>query len=65
MLTTLRELQDLFELRPLRDLDGMHRLTAMPRHGYGQSYWFSDYRFSTPEDTMRSPDLYGPRGPCC
>jgi hypothetical protein len=46
---TLRELQKFFDLRPLRDLDGMYRLIATPRHEYGQAFWFSAYRF------LRSP----------
>ena len=52
-----------FDTRPMRDLDGKFRLTATPRNGYGQAFWFSDYRYSTAEAAMRSPDLYGPRGP--
>jgi hypothetical protein len=56
-------LDEIFDLCPLRDLDGMYVLTAVPRHGYGQAFWFSDYRFPTPEQAMRSPDLRGPRGP--
>src|SRR3954451_16355460 len=42
----------------------MFRLTATRRHDhdYGQPFWFSDYRFSSPEDAMRSPDLFGRRG---
>jgi hypothetical protein len=26
-------------------------------------HWFSDYRYTTPEAAMDSPDLCGPRGP--
>ena len=65
MAKTLRELQEIFDLQALRDLDGMYRLIATPLHGYGQPYWSSNYRFPTPEDAMRSPDLCGPRGPVC
>ena len=63
--TTLRQLQEIFDLRALSDADGMFRLTATPRHGRGQSFWFSDFRFPTPDDAMRSPDLTGARGPSC
>jgi hypothetical protein len=63
MRKTLRELQDVFDIRPIRDRDGRYQLVATPRHGYGQPFWFSDYRFTDPVDAMRSPDLYGPRGP--
>jgi hypothetical protein len=62
---TLKELQEVFDLRAQVDLDGMFRLTATPRHDYGQPFWFSDYRFPTFEDAMRSPDLLSPRGPAC
>lgn len=54
-----------FHLRPMRDLDGKFCLTATPRSGYGQPFWFSDYRFPTIQEAMHSPDLYGPRGPSC
>ena len=57
-------LEEIYDLRPLRDLDGMYVLTAVPRHEHGQAFWFSDYRFPTPEQALRwSPDLRGPRGP--
>jgi hypothetical protein len=65
MTKSLRQLQEILDLRVLRDVDGMFRLTATRRHDYGQPFWFSDCRFSSPEDAMRSPDLFGPRGPSC
>jgi hypothetical protein len=65
MAKTLRELQEVFDIRAVRDLDGMYYAIAEPRAGYGQAFWFSKHRFETTEDAMRSPDLYGPRGPSC
>jgi hypothetical protein len=54
-----------FDPRPMRDLDGLFRLTATPRGAHGQPFWFSDGRYPTSEGAMRSPDFYGPRGPSC
>jgi hypothetical protein len=62
---TLRELQEIFDIRAMPDDDGWYRLIAMSRHGYAQSFWSSDFRYPTPEDAMRSSELYGPRGPSC
>ena len=65
MAKTLQQIREIYELRALRDLDGMFRLTATPHHGYGQSFWFSDYRYSTRKDATGSPDLLDWRGPIC
>jgi hypothetical protein len=58
---TLAQPQEIFHLRALCELDGMYRLTATPRHGYGQAFWFSDFRFSTPEQNqpvIRNPPMH-------
>jgi hypothetical protein len=60
---TLRELQEIFDIRTVRRSDGTYDLIATARYGYGQPFWCADHTFSDPDDAMRSPDLYGPRGP--
>ena len=56
-------LEELFDIHPRCDLDGMYVFTATPRYSYGQSFWFSDYRYPTAEEAMHSPDLHSSRGP--
>jgi hypothetical protein len=62
---TLRQLQEIFDLRAVLCDDGKYQLTATPRNGYGQPFWFSDFHYPTPDDAMRAPELYGPCGPGC
>jgi hypothetical protein len=55
----------LYERRVMEALDGSYRLTATPRAGYGQPFWFGDESYNTKDEAMRSSEFLGPRGPVC
>jgi hypothetical protein len=65
MAKTLRQLQEIFDIRAVLRDDGKYQLIATPRHGYGQPFWASDFHYPTPDDAMRAPELCSPRGPSC